>query len=265
MKRFDINNIEQMGESGIASNATPIEVGTYGVYFLTKGDRVVYVGKGKNPAIRVMSHCGDKSFDGFFIVNAPKSEIGRLEVFFIKKFRPIFNVEHNSSESVSIGERGLARKVYIKFGGSPEVCLSIAKLLFAVSASSRMDCMVNSTSIDELWIAAKRIVGIKERLIHAMSNTEIRKRIDAVGMTREWAGLVVPTMGTVLDAISDEFGMSKIGPERRKAILALCHMKELSDIGLLPFNTSGWELANFRKWANENGLVCPVMKFVYGN
>ncbi|MDT8901154.1 GIY-YIG nuclease family protein [Anaeroselena agilis] len=67
------------------------------IYFLFKGDEVVYVGQSKHGVSRVFAHIhqspGDykKSFDRFTITPCEESELNNLEAFYVLKFKPKYN------------------------------------------------------------------------------------------------------------------------------------------------------------------------------
>lgn len=63
-----------------------------GVYFLFKGDDVVYVGQSVNVFSRVASHkSGSKDFDGFTYVQCDKRHLDFLESLYIHALRPRLN------------------------------------------------------------------------------------------------------------------------------------------------------------------------------
>jgi excinuclease UvrABC nuclease subunit len=68
-----------------------------GVYFLLRGEKIVYVGESNNCDYRIATHIheGVKKFDGFYIF--PIRGIydrKRNEKFLIKKLNPEYNVVH---------------------------------------------------------------------------------------------------------------------------------------------------------------------------
>jgi hypothetical protein len=64
-----------------------------GVYFLWKGDTVVYVGQSKNVTERILQHIHDrtKSFDGISFIPCGPSALLNKERFFIRALLPIHN------------------------------------------------------------------------------------------------------------------------------------------------------------------------------
>lgn len=61
------------------------------VYFLYKGDEIVYVGQTNNLLRRVASHFGFKDFDHFSYIACRKEELTELERRAILKYRPKLN------------------------------------------------------------------------------------------------------------------------------------------------------------------------------
>ena len=61
-----------------------------GVYFLCKGDSVVYVGQSVSPASRVSTHGNDKQkdFDRVYLLPVPQSELNDVEAAFIHHLLP---------------------------------------------------------------------------------------------------------------------------------------------------------------------------------
>lgn len=263
MKRYDTDKIKELAEDFIASNAVRIPMSSYGIYFLTHNGRVVYVGKGKDPYIRVSTHTKDKVFDGFFVMQSPPDTLDELEAFFIRKFNPIFNVSMNDSHGYSQNENSLARIVYLRFCEPKERCLAVARLLNASNLRNAKRVINESSSMEELESLAMREVDIIERFDAAMSDEGIIARMRRVGMTHEWASRFVPTMGVLLSALATgNEGIKILGAARRNILLDLCYMKELADSGVLPNNGEGFSIYNFRDWVDSRGLVCPVRKFI---
>lgn len=66
-----------------------------GIYFLFKHNTIVYVGQTTNGLKKVFDHT-DKNFDEYVFVRCRKSELNVLEAAYIKKFRPKYNITHNT-------------------------------------------------------------------------------------------------------------------------------------------------------------------------
>jgi len=64
-----------------------------GIYFLLKGQDVVYVGQSVNTFKRILDHISDKRkrFDSFYVLDANKEDLNTLEHMYILKFKPIHN------------------------------------------------------------------------------------------------------------------------------------------------------------------------------
>lgn len=76
-------------EREIVKAALPIDTSDYcGVYFLVKGDRVVYVGQSIHIQMRVREHAKDKDFDSFSFIRCEKKKLDVLESLYIHALRP---------------------------------------------------------------------------------------------------------------------------------------------------------------------------------
>lgn len=76
-------------EREIVKVASPIDTSDYcGVYFLVKGDRVVYVGQSIHIQMRVREHSKDKDFDSFSFIRCEKKKLNVLESLYIHALRP---------------------------------------------------------------------------------------------------------------------------------------------------------------------------------
>lgn len=69
-----------------------------GIYFLLKGEEVVYVGKATNFIDRLIAHIDDKDFDSYSVVECSKDEIDELETEYIYEYMPIYNKTINSGD-----------------------------------------------------------------------------------------------------------------------------------------------------------------------
>lgn len=77
-----------------------------GVYFLCKGDEVVYVGQSINPAGRISTHNQDaeKNFDRVYLMPVPESELDDVEGSFIHHLQP------SQQGGVKIGRKAIGPK-----------------------------------------------------------------------------------------------------------------------------------------------------------
>lgn len=64
------------------------------VYFLLKGDEVVYVGQTTNGIARPLSH-RDKDFDEIKILYCTPNRLDFMEDAFIQKYKPVYNKQSN--------------------------------------------------------------------------------------------------------------------------------------------------------------------------
>jgi hypothetical protein len=62
-----------------------------GVYFLCKGEDVVYVGQAQEIMARVGAHVSFKEFDRVYYTPVPKSDLSDVETAFIHALRPRYN------------------------------------------------------------------------------------------------------------------------------------------------------------------------------
>jgi hypothetical protein len=75
------------------------------VYFLRRGEEIVYVGQSKNVACRIAAHINKKLFDSVLIMPVPEEVLSSVEMYWITRLKPNLNrsigdLEQNgSSES----------------------------------------------------------------------------------------------------------------------------------------------------------------------
>lgn len=62
-----------------------------GVYFLIKGESVVYVGQSVNIAARLRDHQADKDFDSYSWIQCPRESLDVMESLYIHVLRPPLN------------------------------------------------------------------------------------------------------------------------------------------------------------------------------
>lgn len=65
------------------------------VYFLTRGDDVVYVGQTTCGISRPVSHKEEKDFDCIYILPCDAKDLNRLEGYYIDKYTPEYNARPN--------------------------------------------------------------------------------------------------------------------------------------------------------------------------
>jgi excinuclease UvrABC nuclease subunit len=62
-----------------------------GVYFLRRDTTIVYVGKAKNLARRVIAHMSNKEFDTVLAMQVPEEMLHPVETHWIRQLRPVLN------------------------------------------------------------------------------------------------------------------------------------------------------------------------------
>jgi hypothetical protein len=62
-----------------------------GVYFLRRGEEIVYVGQSKNIAYRIADHIGRKSFDSVLIMPVPEEALDAVEMHWIRRLELVLN------------------------------------------------------------------------------------------------------------------------------------------------------------------------------
>lgn len=77
-------------EKEILKNKEKLRKGSY-VYFLTREDKIVYVGQTVNGLQRVYAHMFSKDFDGYHLIECEKENLDELESMYILKFAPKYN------------------------------------------------------------------------------------------------------------------------------------------------------------------------------
>jgi hypothetical protein len=71
-----------------------------GVYFLRRGEEIVYVGQSKNVAYRIAAHINKKFFDSILIMSVPLEALSSVETYWIGQLKPVLNRSMpNGSES----------------------------------------------------------------------------------------------------------------------------------------------------------------------
>ncbi len=66
-----------------------------GIYFLFRGDDLVYIGQSINVLGRVTAHTSDKDFDSFAYLPCPEKELLAVEALYINEFKPLLNGRAN--------------------------------------------------------------------------------------------------------------------------------------------------------------------------
>jgi hypothetical protein len=72
-----------------------------GVYFLCKGDDIVYVGQSKNVAARIGGHLAHKEFDRVFCLRVPLGDLDYVEGEFIRAIKPALNGRSSNGRVLS--------------------------------------------------------------------------------------------------------------------------------------------------------------------
>ncbi len=84
-----------------------------GVYFLFRGEEIVYVGMSRSIYPRVKRHMGDKVFDYFTFIPILGNP-SRVEDFFIRELRPIYNSGAWCDTNEKVG--GIIKKMLLQNG-----------------------------------------------------------------------------------------------------------------------------------------------------
>jgi len=75
--------------------------GSSGVYFLIKGDRVVYVGQSVNVFLRIASHVQHKDFDSYAYISCPRDKLDILESLYIHTLSPPLQGKNSNGDGFS--------------------------------------------------------------------------------------------------------------------------------------------------------------------
>lgn len=62
------------------------------IYFLIRGEEVVYVGQTTRGIVRPLSHI-DKEFDSIKVLYVERDKLDETEGYFIAKYKPIYNIK----------------------------------------------------------------------------------------------------------------------------------------------------------------------------
>ncbi len=73
--------------------------GTSGIYFLLKGNEVVYIGKAKSPKNRIRTHQSNKNFDQYIIFPVSEKYINTIENNLILLYQPKLNKVINTKSN----------------------------------------------------------------------------------------------------------------------------------------------------------------------
>ena len=76
---------------GLAGHVANANFGFSGIYFLCRGDAVVYVGQSGNPGARIEQHTSDKEFDVAYVLPIPPPALNEVERAFIRIIQPKYN------------------------------------------------------------------------------------------------------------------------------------------------------------------------------
>ena len=98
MSQLQKLELEQMPEGTLNSRFTSLENclplqphNISRVYFLRRGEEVVYVGQSKSVGRRVANHIDRKLFDSGLVLPVPVEELSSVEQYWIKKLKPVLN------------------------------------------------------------------------------------------------------------------------------------------------------------------------------
>ena len=88
-----------------------------GLYFLYSNNKVVYIGKSTlNITRRLIAHSEDKTFDRVEVFCMENdSDISIMEIYFISKYKPKYNVESNSNDYPTIVISNFEQMYYHKY------------------------------------------------------------------------------------------------------------------------------------------------------
>lgn len=80
-----------------------------GIYFLYHKNELVYVGQSTNCISRILAHerDSDKEFDVYEIAECKESDLNILELFYIEKYSPKYNVNHVGVEADNLNKNVL--------------------------------------------------------------------------------------------------------------------------------------------------------------
>lgn len=87
-----VKDYRHKSKEEILSRASPKENGA--IYFLIKGNEIVYVGQTTNVHNRLQSH-SDKDYDKVYFEPVDASVLRTVEYKYIRMFRPKYNAMHN--------------------------------------------------------------------------------------------------------------------------------------------------------------------------
>ena len=62
-----------------------------GVYFLRRGETVIYIGGSQNAAVRLAAHVGKKDFDSVLVMSVEESNVRQVERYWIRRLKPELN------------------------------------------------------------------------------------------------------------------------------------------------------------------------------
>lgn len=90
-RKLFIDGSDTYSHDDIVSAAFPVN-DLCGIYFLIKNSKIVYVGQSISILGRVSAHKREKQFDSVAMVECSREDLSRLELFYIRKFKPELNV-----------------------------------------------------------------------------------------------------------------------------------------------------------------------------
>jgi len=91
-----------MQQQHIIQKAIPVFRAQPVIYFLIKGQEVVYIGKStRSYFARIGAHIANPmmDFDSFYVAECPMTRLDDAENFYISKFKPIYNARGKSADT----------------------------------------------------------------------------------------------------------------------------------------------------------------------
>lgn len=75
-----------------------------GIYFLCQDEDIVYIGQAKNIGKRIPEHKHTKPHNRAFFLRVHPDNLASVERFFIKRYRPKFNVKKNPTVIAAVAK-----------------------------------------------------------------------------------------------------------------------------------------------------------------
>ena len=149
----------------ILSRRTPLEKDCF-IYFLIKGEEIVYVGQTTNGLTRITQHCADKNFDYYSIEKCQITNLDNLEARYIVEFNPKYNSSTLPKNSIYWPKKKILREFRLdgfafnriakRHGLNPCYCgdyysINLFKLIFEEAVRSKELKFVPEYSNNRDW------------------------------------------------------------------------------------------------------------------